>query len=88
MNKTTTDKMANLLAEKALMEDCEKSIQQKKKKIAELALEIETLVGADCVGNILYEGKYYQIRKRKDSYYICGPRNEPFGSWRKKKEDK
>jgi len=84
MNETTTDKMATLLAEKALMEDCQESIQQKKKKIAELALEIETLEGADNVGNILYEGKYYQIRKRKSSYYVCGPRDEPFGSWRKK----
>ena len=77
--------MKQLLSETEAISSLEDEIQEKKKKIAKLAQEIEGKVTN--IGNIEYEGKYYQIRKRKNgTSYVCGPRNEPFGSWRKKKK--
>lgn len=76
--------MEKLLCEANEISSLEKLIKEKKTKIAKLAKEIEGEIGD--VGNIEYEGLFYQIRRRKNgTVYICGPRDTPFGSWRKKK---
>lgn len=76
--------METLLSEREEIETLQTQIREKKEKIAKLAIEIEAVVG-EGIGNISHEGKFYQIRKtKKGTSYICGPRDTPFGSWRKK----